>query len=225
MFVKNQEKLTLVDNFAESIQVEKDFGTMSSCLGEEEDLTESNLERVISQIQDEISNLKMNKGQGKKHVKKKINTNTSLKVPPTPKINLEEYALDNFCRTHGAYHSEKTCPEFLNSFYALLLPPGTPEKENNGVEEENYEDEESELKEVQHPPSLILHQNETKLDNMDVDEIEEEKHEDEESEVEELIKGNHPPNFIPDQDEVEMDDMEDYIEIDSYLLSKEHHST
>ena len=69
------------------------------------------------------------------------------------------------------------------------------------MEEENYEDEESELKEVQPPPSLILHQDETKLYNMDVDEIEEEKHEDEESEVEELIKGNHPPNFIPDQDE------------------------
>ena len=60
---------------------------------------------------------------------------------------------------------------------------------------------------------------------MDVDEIEEEKHEDEESEVEELIKGNHPPNFIPDQDEAEMDDMEDCIEIDSYILSKEYHST
>lgn len=89
------------------------------------------------------------------------------------------------------------------------------------MEEENYEDEESELKEVQPPPSLILHQDETKLYNMDVDEIEEEKHEDEESEVEELIKGNHPPNFIPDQDEAEMDDMEDGIEIDSYLVNKE----
>ena len=83
------------------------------------------------------------------------------------------------------------------------------------MEEENYEDEES-----QHPPNLILHQDETKLDNMDVDEIEEEKHEDEESEVEELIKANHPPNFIPDQDEAEMDDMEDCIEIDSYLFNK-----
>jgi hypothetical protein len=134
---------------------------------------------------------------------------------------LEEYALDNFCCTRGTYHFEKTCPEFLNSFYALLLPPGTPEKENNGVEEENYEDEESELKEVQHPPNLILHQDETKLYNMDVDEIEEEKHENEESEVEDLIKGNHPPNFIPDQDEAEMDEMEDCIEIDPYLLNKE----
>ena len=62
MFVKTQRKLTLVDNFAEAIQVEKDFETMSSCLGEEEDLTESDLERVISQIQDEIANLKRNKG-------------------------------------------------------------------------------------------------------------------------------------------------------------------
>ena len=37
---------------------------------------------------------------------------------------------------------------------------------------ENYEDEEGEveeLKEAQHPPSLILYQDETELDNMDVD--------------------------------------------------------
>ena len=89
------------------------------------------------------------------------------------------------------------------------------------MEEENYEDGERELKESQHPPSLILDQDETKLDNMDVDEIEEEEHEDEESEVKELTKGNHPPNFIPDQDKAKMDDMEDCIEIDSYLFNKE----
>lgn len=68
---------------------------------------------------------------------------------------------------------------------------------------------------------MILDRDETKLDNTDVDEIEEKKHEDEESEVEELIKGNHPPNFIPDQDKAKMDDMEDCIEIDSYLFNKE----
>ena len=119
---------------------------MSSCLGNEKDevLTESVVERIISQLQDEITKLKKDKGEGKKHVRKKINT--SLKVPLTPEINLVEYALDNFCHTHGAYHFEKTCLEFRNSFYALLLPLGTPEKENNEVEEENYEDEERELK-------------------------------------------------------------------------------
>lgn len=83
MFVKTQRKLTLVDNFAEAIHVEKEFGTMSCCLGDKDNLTESNLEKVISQIQDEIANLKKNKGEGKKSVKKKISTNTSLKVPLT----------------------------------------------------------------------------------------------------------------------------------------------
>ena len=80
---------------------------MSSCLGDEEDeiLMESDLDRVISQLQDEITNLKKNKGEGKKPVKQKISTNTSLKIPPTPGINLEDYALDKFCRTHCAYHS------------------------------------------------------------------------------------------------------------------------
>ena len=51
------------------------------------------------------------------------------------------------------------------------------------MEEENYEDEERELKEDQHPPNLILDQDETELDNMDVDGMEEENHEDEESET------------------------------------------
>ena len=52
-----------MDNFAESIQVEKDLETMFSCLGEEENeiLMESDLERVISQLQEEITNLKKNK--------------------------------------------------------------------------------------------------------------------------------------------------------------------
>ena len=210
MFVKTQKKRTLVDNFVEAIQVEKDFETMSSCLGKEDKiLMESYLDRVISQLQDEIKNLKKDKGEGKNHVKKKISTNTSLKVPPTPKINWEDYALGNFCHTHYAYHSEKTCPKFLNSFYALLLPPRTPENENKEVEEENYEDEERELKETQHPPRLILDQDETKLDNMDVDGMEEENHEDEESETKELRESNHPSNLILDQDDTELDDMED----------------
>ena len=112
MFLKNQEKLTLVDNFVEAIQVEKDLETMSSCLGEEEDeiLMEYDMDRIISDLKDEITNLKKNKGEGKKPVKKKISTNTSLKIPPTQGIKLEHYALDNFCHTHCAYHFEKTCP-------------------------------------------------------------------------------------------------------------------
>ena len=114
------------------------------------------MDRVISQLQDEITNLKKNKGEVEKPFKKKISINTSPKVPPTQRINLEDFALDHFCRTHGAYHSEKTCPKFFNSFYALLLPPGNPEKENKDVEEENYEDEKreaEELKESEHPPA------------------------------------------------------------------------
>ena len=123
-------------------------------------------------MQDEITNLKRNNGEGKKPFKNKISTDTSPKVPPTPGINLEDYGMDNFCCTHCAYHSEKTCPEFLYSFYALLLPLGTPEKENKYVEEENYEDEEGEvedLKEGEHPSKLNLVWDETELDNMDDD--------------------------------------------------------
>ena len=52
MFVKNQEKLTLVDNFAEAIEVEKDLEELSSFLGEEKDevLMESDMDRIILQL-------------------------------------------------------------------------------------------------------------------------------------------------------------------------------
>ena len=64
MFVKNQEKLILVYNFAEAIKVEKDLEAISNYLGNEEDEVsmESDWDRVISQLKDEITNLKRNKG-------------------------------------------------------------------------------------------------------------------------------------------------------------------
>ena len=171
MFVKNKEKQTVVDKFAEAIKVEKNLATISNYLGNEENEVsmESNMDRVISQLQDEVLNLKMNKGEGKKHLKKRISTNTSLKVLPTLGINLEDYAMDNFCRTHCAYHSKKTCPEFTYTLKELLLPPESLEKENKDVVEENYEDEEGEaeeLKESEHPPNLKLVWDEIALDNM-----------------------------------------------------------
>jgi hypothetical protein len=64
MFVKNQEKKNLADNFVEAINVEKDLATISNYLGDEENgaSTELDMERVILQLQDEIMNLKRNKG-------------------------------------------------------------------------------------------------------------------------------------------------------------------
>ena len=80
MFVKTQRKLTLVDNFAEAIQVEKDFETMSICLEEEDEfLMESYLERVISHIQDEIENMKKNKEKGRNLSRKKLVLTLPLK--------------------------------------------------------------------------------------------------------------------------------------------------
>ena len=79
-------------------------------------------DRVILQLQNEFMNLKRSKGEGKKPFKKRTNTNTSPQVPPTSSINLEDYAMDNFCRTHYTNHSKKTCPKFINSFKEMLLP-------------------------------------------------------------------------------------------------------
>ena len=92
-------------------------------------------------------NLKRSKGEGKKPFKKKTNTKTSPQVPPTLGINLEDYVIDNFCRTHSENHLEKTCPEFINSFKALLLPWEHMEKdgkEEDGEEKKEEVEEEEE---------------------------------------------------------------------------------
>ena len=84
--------------------------------------------------------------------------------------------MDNFCCTNYAYHSEKICPYFINSFKAMLLPLENIGKENKGVEEDNTEDEKGEaeeLKEGEHPPNLNFIWDETELDNMDVNVVKE----------------------------------------------------
>ena len=113
---------------------------MSSCLGYEDDevLMESNMERIISKLKDEITNLKKKKGEGKKLVKKKTNKNTSPRIPPTSRINLEDYAMDNFCHAHYANHSEKNCTKFMNLFKAMILRRELQEED----EEEEKEEEE-----------------------------------------------------------------------------------
>ena len=49
------------------------------------------------------------------------------------------YAMDKFFHTHHVNHSEKTCPKFINSFRAMLLPP---EEDKNKKEEQEDEEEE-----------------------------------------------------------------------------------
>ena len=72
------------------------------------------MQQMIKQLTNEIIDLKKNKVEGKKpfkpFFKKKTNTDTPPLIPPTLGINLEDYAMDNFCCTHHANHSERTCP-------------------------------------------------------------------------------------------------------------------
>ena len=62
------------------------------------------------QLQSEITSLKRSKKEGNKPIKKNTKKNTSYQVPPTSGINLEDYAMDNFCHAHYANYSEKNCP-------------------------------------------------------------------------------------------------------------------
>ena len=90
------------------------------------------MQRIIKQLMSEIIDLNKNKGEGKKpfkpFFKKKINTYTPPSIAPTSCINLEDYVMNNFCRTHNANHSERTCPKFINSFTMMLLPQEPPKK-------------------------------------------------------------------------------------------------
>ena len=69
---------------------------------------------MIKQHMNEIIDLKMNKGKGKKPFKQffqnKTNMETPLLIPPTSGINLEDYAMENFCLTHHANNSKRTFP-------------------------------------------------------------------------------------------------------------------
>ena len=94
---------------------------------------------VILQLQNEITSLKRSKGVGKKPIKKKTNKSTSLQIPLASGINLEDYAMDNFCRTHYANHSEKTCLEFVNLFKVMILPLETQEEDEEEEKEEEAE--------------------------------------------------------------------------------------
>ena len=95
----------------------------------------------------EIIDLKKNKREGMKHfnpiLNKKVYMVTSLSFPLTSGIKLEDYAMENFCRTHHANHSERTCPEFINSFRAMMLTQG-PHKENKRDEKEGENDDDKE---------------------------------------------------------------------------------
>ena len=113
------------------------------------------MQRVLKQITNELIDLKKSKGEGKKPFKSfmKNRTDSAPPIPPTSGINIEDYAMDNLCRTHHANHSERTCPEFINYFTSMLTPPEPPKKDKRGDKEEEDEDQEEEEEEGEEPPS------------------------------------------------------------------------
>ena len=139
MFVKGKEKRTLEENLIEVIKVDKYLESISSHEGNKENkhsLSEKiikkkkgiskldlekkekdptnmeNMHRVIKQLTNEIIDLKKNKGEGKKPFKPLFNkrTHSSPQIPLTLGINLKDYAMEIYCRTHHANLSERTCP-------------------------------------------------------------------------------------------------------------------
>ena len=136
---------------------------------------------MIKHLRDEIIDLNKNKGEGKKPFNplfnNKTNKDTPPPIPPTSAINFEDYAMDNFCRTHHANHFERTFLEFINSLTTMMLPQEPPKKDKKGEEEGENDDkkeEKEEEEEEQEPPShLNLIWDETEIDNGDDDVLEE----------------------------------------------------
>ena len=112
-------------------------------------------------MQNEITSPKRSKREGKKPIKKNTKKNTSHQIPPTSGINLEDYAMENFCCAHYANHSEKSCPEFMNLFKEMILPW------------ECQEEDEEEEEEDKHSSNLHLILDDTELDDIDDDIMEE----------------------------------------------------
>jgi hypothetical protein len=90
----------------------------------------ASMQRVIEKLTNDIIDLKKNKGEGKKPFKTFMEKRTNFvrQIPPILGINIEDYAMENYCRTHHANHSKRTCPEFINSFTTLLTPTEPPRR-------------------------------------------------------------------------------------------------
>ena len=69
--------------------------------------------------------------------------------------------MDNFCHAHYANHSEKNCPYFMNLFKAMILPW------------ECQEEDEEEEEEAEPSSNLHLIWDDTELDDIDDDIMEE----------------------------------------------------
>ena len=98
----------------------------------------ASMQRVLKQFTNELNDLKKSKGEGKKHFKPFIKKSTNFvpQLASTSGINIEDYAMENYCRTHHVNHSERTCPKFINSFTAMLTPLEPPKKNKRGDKEE-----------------------------------------------------------------------------------------
>ena len=121
------------------------------------------MQRIIKKLTNEIIDLKKNKGEGKKpfkpFLKNKTNTDSTHQIPPTSGINLDDYAMENYCCTHHANHSERTCPKFIDSFIAMLLPLQPPKKESKNEKEEDDDEKQEEADDEQEEEEPSFHLN------------------------------------------------------------------
>ena len=107
------------------------------------------MQKVIKHLTNKIIDLKNNNGEEKKPFKPfmKKRTDTNPQFPLTLGINIEYYSMENYCHTHHANHSERTCLQLINYFTTMLTPLEPPKREkinDKDDDEEDHEDEEEE---------------------------------------------------------------------------------
>jgi hypothetical protein len=144
MFIKRVGKVSLAHNFEEAKVVEKELISLDNHPASEETklvgkkpllLTKppekepkdlDNMVKLVKKLSNEVVYLKKNIGEGSSkprpfHPFFKRNENPP-KPPEVPSLtlNMDDFGMDNLCSYHQQNHSEKTCPQWVNSMTLVI---------------------------------------------------------------------------------------------------------
>ena len=107
------------------------------------------LQRLVKQLSNEIIGLKNNSGEGTSsrvffRFPDKRNFPPWKQAPPEA-INIQDYAMDNFCQVHKDNHSNKYFSSFINMFKLFVANKGNPPTSEGSKTIETEENSSKEL--------------------------------------------------------------------------------
>ena len=97
------------------------------------------IQKLSNQIIDLEKEREVQKIDKPYHQKRENNNQWKIPPPNLPSINITEVGGDNLCTFHQQPHSEKKCPQWLNSMTLVMnkLLGSKPTKDNSKEEEKN----------------------------------------------------------------------------------------